>query len=181
MLFGKLTDRDTKDMTRIISNIMEESFLSMRDGGFTYKSLDEFADGVELNMRDAFEGWLEDETYGYEVSDCDEFMDRNTRWCLELASMVKENEILRAEYDMNALDPHVFVHEVYAFLTHRLVEYLAKASEPVAKICEAEIIKVGFLEEYILSAEARKYITAEAIEKVMENLEKETEELRSER
>lgn len=180
-MFGKLDKRDAKGIAEAIEGIMEEAFLNMRDMGLKYKNVDEMADGIEMDTRLAFEDWIDSEEYEFEVSDCDAFMDRNARWCLELSSMVKENEILRAAYDMDALDPHNFVHEVYAFFTHKLVEYLVEVSSPVAKICEAEEIKIGFLEEYVLSAEAKKYITADAIEKILDKFEVETFELRQSR
>lgn len=167
MLFGKLTDRDRADMARIISNIMADAFTSARDRGLKFTDIVNLAEGLECDMEEAFEEWLEDDTYSYEVSDCDEFMARNARWCLELASMAKKLEL---RYEFDALDPHVFMSDVFRLMTYELVVYLYDSSDIVSDIVR-DGFQMGFMEDYILTHEAEKWITPEAIDEVTERLE----------
>lgn len=167
MLFGKLTDRDRADMARIIRNLMTDDFVNARDNGIEFTGIVDLAEGFEGDIKEAFEEWLEHEEYEFEVSDCDEFMDRNARWCLELSGMAKK---LKLDYAFDALDPHTFVGDVYAMMAYELMVYLYDSSDIVPVIVRNGF-QMDFKEEYILSAEAEKWITPDAIDEVMERLE----------
>ena len=169
-MFGKFTGKDKRDMARIICNIMKDAFLTARDRGLAFEDIVDLANGIEADMTEAFEEWLEDDTYDFEVSDCDEFMERNARACMEVASMAKSLEL---GYKFDALDPHVFVSELYGWIAYELTVFLYDSSDIVSKIVR-DGFKMGFMEEYILSNEADKYITAEAVEEVLDRMEQRT-------
>ena len=164
-MFGKIAYIDRKEMASRIVKVMKKTFSDQR--GKDLFGNCEMQELVEMEMAKAANYLIGTNADGFNLRDCGEFIERNARACMEAAYIGKK----RFAYEFNALDPQGFMCDLYRFTAFELFDYLYMKSDIVSEtICDE--YTMGLKEEYILSCEAERLITSEAVEEALKTAER---------
>lgn len=141
-----------KGFEAIFVNVMEDAITACRDRGLSFDDIYDFADGIELDMREALLEWIEDETYDFNESDCYAIVAQNSR---ELLNLTSAAQVLGTKYQFNALNPLTFVSDLFALLINEYVIDFC-VSTKVAKATE-DAFKFDFPMAYLFEHELEKH------------------------